>query len=158
VHSAIFVDRSEQVPRLIPPEIFEPIGRQLRIPHCVLNILVPHPGPGSPVGGAHGSLTKEERLFVARRIFEALCAHYPGRYIALVDRAESAEPSPSATADLAGDSFPERLAKAADSSELFRVCGVNPGLSDDAPRRFVRLDNPFLFFRVLQGGFELLAV
>ena len=59
-----------------------------------------------------GSLTKEERLFVARRIFEALCAHYPDRYIALVDRPKSAEPSPSATSDLAGDSFPERLAKA----------------------------------------------
>src|SRR6185437_15327820 len=36
--------------------------------------------------------------------------------------------------------------------------GVNPGLSDDAPRRFIRLGNPFLFSRVFQGGFELLAV
>ena len=51
---AIFVDRSEQVPRLIPPEIFEPIGRQFRIPHCVLNILVPHPGPGSPASPKTG--------------------------------------------------------------------------------------------------------
>jgi hypothetical protein len=30
-------------------------------------------------------------------------------------------------------------------------------LSDDAPRRFIRMGNPFLFFRVLQGRFELLA-
>ena len=29
-HSAIFVDRSKQVPTLIPPKIFEPIGRHLR--------------------------------------------------------------------------------------------------------------------------------
>ena len=28
--------------------------------------------------------TKEERQAVARRIFEALCEHYPDRYIALV--------------------------------------------------------------------------
>ena len=44
------------------------------------------------------------------------------------------------------------------STELFSVCGVKPGLSDDAPRRFIRLGNPFLFSRVLQRGFELLAV
>ena len=36
--------------------------------------------------------------------------------------------------------------------------GVNAGLSDDAPRRFIRLGNPFPFSRVFQGGFELLAV
>jgi hypothetical protein len=42
--------------------------------------------------------------------------------------------------------------------QLFSVCGVKPGLSDDAPRRFIRLGNPFLFSRVLQRGFELLAV
>src|SRR5580704_945845 len=27
------------------------------------------------------------------------------------------------------------------STELFSVCGVKPGLSDDAPRRFIRLGN-----------------
>ena len=31
-------------------------------------------------------LTKEERRAVARRIFEALCEHYPERYIALVEQ------------------------------------------------------------------------
>ena len=36
--------------------------------------------------------------------------------------------------------------------------GVNPGLSEDAPRRFTRLGNPFLFSRVLQRGFELPVV
>ena len=30
--------------------------------------------------------TKEERQAVARRIFEALCKHYPDRYIALVEQ------------------------------------------------------------------------
>jgi hypothetical protein len=30
--------------------------------------------------------TKEERQAVARRIFEALCEHYPDRYIALVEQ------------------------------------------------------------------------
>ena len=37
------------------------------------------------------SLTKEERRVVARRLFEALCAHYPDRYIALVERPERAK-------------------------------------------------------------------
>ena len=37
------------------------------------------------------SLTKEERQAVARRIFEALCTHYPDRYIALVGQPGSAE-------------------------------------------------------------------
>jgi hypothetical protein len=32
------------------------------------------------------SFTKEERRVIARRIFEALCEHYPDRYIALVER------------------------------------------------------------------------
>jgi len=31
------------------------------------------------------SFTKEERRAVARRIFEALCEHYPDHYIALVE-------------------------------------------------------------------------
>jgi hypothetical protein len=39
------------------------------------------------------SLTKEERRVVARRLFEALCAHYPDRYIALVERPERAKPT-----------------------------------------------------------------
>jgi hypothetical protein len=32
------------------------------------------------------SLTTEERRAVARRLFQALCAHYPDRYIALVEQ------------------------------------------------------------------------
>jgi hypothetical protein len=36
------------------------------------------------------ALTKEERRAVARRIFEALCEHYPGRYIALVEQSGNA--------------------------------------------------------------------
>jgi hypothetical protein len=42
------------------------------------------------------SLTIDERRAVARRLFEALCAHYPDRYIALVDQPGS--PNPTATA------------------------------------------------------------
>ena len=42
--------------------------------------------------------------------------------------------------------------------ELICDCGVNPGLGNDAPRRFIRLGNPFVFSRVLQGDLELLAV
>ena len=30
--------------------------------------------------------TREERHVIARRIFEALCEHYPDRYIALVEQ------------------------------------------------------------------------
>ena len=40
------------------------------------------------------SLTIEQRRAVARRLFEALCAHYPNRYIALV---EQPGPNPTAT-------------------------------------------------------------
>jgi hypothetical protein len=32
------------------------------------------------------SLTLEERRAVARRVFAALCAHYPERYVALVEQ------------------------------------------------------------------------
>jgi hypothetical protein len=32
------------------------------------------------------SLTIEQRRAVARRLFAALCAHYPGRYVALVEQ------------------------------------------------------------------------
>ena len=52
------------------------------------------------------SLTKEERRAVARRIFEALCEHYPDRYIALdeqpvnVDVTAAAAQSASEIADL----------------------------------------------------------
>jgi hypothetical protein len=40
------------------------------------------------------SLTIEQRRAVARRLFAALCAHYPNRYIALV---EQPGPNPAAT-------------------------------------------------------------
>ena len=40
------------------------------------------------------SLTIEQRRAVARRLFAALCAHYPNRYIALV---EQPGPNPTAT-------------------------------------------------------------
>jgi len=40
--------------------------------------------------------TREERQVTARRIFEALCEHYPDRYIALVERPGSIEPTPTA--------------------------------------------------------------
>ena len=39
-------------------------------------------------------LTIEERRAVARRVFAALCAHYPERYVALV---EQPGPNPTAT-------------------------------------------------------------
>jgi hypothetical protein len=42
--------------------------------------------------------TKEERRAVARRIFEALCARYPDRYIVLEQPKATA---PDATADSA---------------------------------------------------------
>jgi hypothetical protein len=42
--------------------------------------------------------TKEERQVIARRIFGALCTHYPDRYIALVERPEGAETTPDANA------------------------------------------------------------
>src|ERR1700690_1709981 len=44
------------------------------------------------------------------------------------------------------------------ASELCCVCGVEPDLSDNAPRRFIGFGDPFLFFRVLQSGLELLAI
>jgi hypothetical protein len=34
-------------------------------------------------------LTKDERRAVAKRIFEALCAHYPDRHIALFERPQA---------------------------------------------------------------------
>ena len=40
------------------------------------------------------SFTIEQRRAVARRLFAALCAHYPNRYIALV---EQPGPNPTAT-------------------------------------------------------------
>jgi hypothetical protein len=40
------------------------------------------------------SLTIEQRRAVARRVFAALCAHYPERYVALV---EQPGPNPTAT-------------------------------------------------------------
>jgi hypothetical protein len=40
------------------------------------------------------SLTIDERRAVARRVFAALCAHYPERYVALV---EQPDPNPTAT-------------------------------------------------------------
>ena len=39
-------------------------------------------------------LTIEERRVIARRVFAALCAHYPERYVALVERPG---PNPTAT-------------------------------------------------------------
>ena len=38
------------------------------------------------LGGTMKARTKEERQAVARQIFEALCEHYPDRYIALVEQ------------------------------------------------------------------------
>ena len=52
------------------------------------------------------ALTKEEGQAVARRIFKALCEHYPDRYIALVDQpgnaglTAAAAQGPSEIADL----------------------------------------------------------
>ena len=40
--------------------------------------------------------TKEERQAVARRIFEALCEHYPDRYIALFEKPGNAGVTPTA--------------------------------------------------------------
>ena len=44
-------------------------------------------------------LSQDERSAVARRIFAALCAHYPDRYIALSERprlgSSSPEPDPA---------------------------------------------------------------
>jgi hypothetical protein len=44
------------------------------------------------------SLPIEERRAVARRVFAALCAHYPERYVALVE-----QPGPNPTATTFGD-------------------------------------------------------
>ena len=41
--------------------------------------------------------TREERHVIARRIFEALCEHYPDRYVALVEQLGSTELTPSST-------------------------------------------------------------
>jgi hypothetical protein len=35
--------------------------------------------------------TREERQVIARRVFEALCEHYPDRYIAFIERPGSSE-------------------------------------------------------------------
>ena len=47
--------------------------------------------------------TREERQVIARRIFEALCEHYPDRHIALVERPGSIEPTPTADSAMAVD-------------------------------------------------------
>jgi len=47
--------------------------------------------------------TREEQQVIARRIFEALCEHYPDRHIALVERPGSIEPTPTADAATAVD-------------------------------------------------------
>ena len=39
-------------------------------------------------------LSKDERRAVAQRIFAALCAHYPDRYIALFERPQVGTGSP----------------------------------------------------------------
>jgi hypothetical protein len=44
------------------------------------------------------SLTNEQRRAVARRIFDALCEHYPDRYIALVERPKNTDDASSAAA------------------------------------------------------------
>jgi hypothetical protein len=38
-----------------------------------------------------GSFTKEQRRAIARRVFAALCEHYPARYVALVEGPKNAE-------------------------------------------------------------------
>jgi hypothetical protein len=43
-------------------------------------------------------LSKDERRVVAQRIFAALCAHYPDRYIAFVEQPGHAGPSTAAAA------------------------------------------------------------
>ena len=47
--------------------------------------------------------TREEQQVIARRIFEALCEHYPDRHIALVERPGSIEPTPIADSVTAVD-------------------------------------------------------
>ena len=47
-------------------------------------------------------LTREERREVASRIFEALCAQYPDRYIALVDGEIAAASMPQLVVTEAG--------------------------------------------------------
>jgi hypothetical protein len=42
------------------------------------------------------ALTKEERRAIARRIFKALCKHYPDCYIALVEQPGNAGPTATA--------------------------------------------------------------
>jgi hypothetical protein len=54
-------------------------------------------------------LRREERQAVARRIFEALCAQYPDRYVALV---EPENPEPGSDVAVDAGSIPDPLAKA----------------------------------------------
>jgi hypothetical protein len=51
-------------------------------------------------GTCHGIAYNRERRLVARRLFEALCAHYPDRYIALIEQPGS----PKSTATVFLDS------------------------------------------------------
>lgn len=61
----------------------------------------------------------EERRAVARRVFEALCSHYPDRYITFIERPGSEEPSSEAsaqadtTAEPIGQGFREKPLKSA---------------------------------------------
>jgi hypothetical protein len=55
-------------------------------------------------------LSIEQRRAVARRVFGALCEHYPDRYITLIERLGREEQSPEASAQ--EDSTPQPIAKA----------------------------------------------
>jgi hypothetical protein len=55
-------------------------------------------------------LSKEERRAVARRVFGALCEHYPDRYITLIEQQGQEEPSTDVSVQ--GHSGPEPVAKA----------------------------------------------
>jgi hypothetical protein len=52
------------------------------------------------VASMRKTLTMEERCAVARRLFEALCEHYPDRYIALVEQPGNANPTTKLNWDL----------------------------------------------------------
>ena len=76
--------RGEHVSRVVQVALPAQVRRT-----CVESSTVPwNRGNIHPLrlGGTMKARTKEERQAVARRIFEALCEHYPDRYIALVEQ------------------------------------------------------------------------
>ena len=52
--------------------------------------------------------TKEERQAIVRRVFEALCAHYPDRYVVLIEQPGDAKAALQSTALLTTNAITDR--------------------------------------------------